>query len=80
MPIYKSEDNKNFNNYRPISLLSSFSKLLEKRAQKLGITFQELRIMEAGMFISAAPLHPENSRYIALLLKAIEVYRDCISR
>ena len=30
MPIYKSEDNKNFNNYRPISLLSSFSKLLEK--------------------------------------------------
>jgi len=57
-----------------------FSKLLEKRAQKLGITFQELRIMEAGMFISAAPLHPENSRYIALLLKAIEVYRDCISR
>jgi hypothetical protein len=56
-----------------------FGKLLEKRAQKLGITFQELRIMEAGMFISAAPLHTENSRYIALLLKALEVYRDCIS-
>ena len=30
IPIFKSEDPQSFNNYRPISLLSSFSKLLEK--------------------------------------------------
>ena len=30
VPIYKSGDSQQFTNYRPISLLSSFSKLLEK--------------------------------------------------
>ena len=34
IPIYKSEDCDLFNNYRPISLLSSFSKLLEKIVAK----------------------------------------------
>ena len=30
IPIYKSADNKQFNNYRPISILPAFSKILEK--------------------------------------------------
>ena len=30
IPIHKSGEISNFNNYRPISLLSAFSKLLEK--------------------------------------------------
>ena len=32
IPIYKSEDKDKFTNYRPISILSAFSKLLEKVA------------------------------------------------
>ena len=30
VPVYKAEDNQQFNNYRPISLLPCFSKVLEK--------------------------------------------------
>jgi hypothetical protein len=33
VPIYKSADASDINNYRPISLLSSFSKVLEKIVQ-----------------------------------------------
>ena len=32
VPIFKAAETDNFTNYRPISLLSSFSKLLEKVA------------------------------------------------
>ena len=32
VPIFKAGETDNFTNYRPISLLSSFSKLLEKAA------------------------------------------------
>jgi len=32
VPIFKAGETNNFRNYRPISLLSSFSKLLEKVA------------------------------------------------
>jgi hypothetical protein len=32
IPVYKTDDPHSFNNYRPISLLSTFSKLLEKIA------------------------------------------------
>lgn len=39
IPIYKSGNKKLFNNYRPISILPSFSKLLEKLVTKRLVTF-----------------------------------------
>ena len=30
IPLYKKDDNKSFGNYRPISLLSSISKIFER--------------------------------------------------
>ena len=39
IPIFKTDDKHNFTNYRPISLLSSFSKLLEKIAAAQMIKF-----------------------------------------
>ena len=32
IPLYKKDDNKSFGNYRPISLLSSISKIFERVA------------------------------------------------
>lgn len=40
VPLFKNGDVHHFNNYRPVSLLSQFSKILEKWfAQKLNIFF-----------------------------------------
>ena len=39
VPIFKSGDKHNFTNYRPISLLSSFAKLLEKIVAKQVLDF-----------------------------------------
>lgn len=41
IPIYKSKDKEQFNNYRPISLLSSISKIFEKIVYKRLYTFIE---------------------------------------
>ena len=41
IPIFKSGNNNSFNNYRPISLLPSFSKLLEKAMAKRLVGFLE---------------------------------------
>ncbi len=41
IPIYKAKDKKNISNYRPISLLPSISKILEKVVHKNVYTFLE---------------------------------------
>ena len=39
VPVFKDGDRHNYNNYRPISLLSSFSKLVEKIVSRQLISF-----------------------------------------
>jgi hypothetical protein len=39
IPIYKSGDASDINNYRPISLLSTFSKILEKIVQSRLVSY-----------------------------------------
>jgi hypothetical protein len=42
IPIYKSKEKENMTNYRPVSLLTSFSKLLEKVVHKRTYNFLQL--------------------------------------
>jgi len=53
-----------------------FMEILKKRANELGVSLEEMRVLESGLFFSAAALHNENSRFIALTLKGIEVYLE----
>ena len=41
IPIYKAENREHFSNYRPISLLTNFSKIFERVMYKRLITFVE---------------------------------------
>lgn len=61
-------------------LKNIFGEFLQLRASRLGLSFEELRILEAGLFLSAAPLHPENSRFIALAIKGLEIYGEYTSK
>lgn len=53
-----------------------FKEFLEKKLCSLGLDYNTFRALEAGLFLSAAPLHFENSRWIALVLKAREIMRE----
>lgn len=52
-----------------------FNEFLEKKLCSLGLDYNTFRALEAGLFLSAAPLHIENSRWLALVLKAREILR-----
>lgn len=52
--------------------------LLLDRIKILGISFNELRILEAGLFISAPPLHAESNRAAALYLHGLEIIGENI--
>lgn len=53
-----------------------FREFLDKKLSALGIDYNTFRALEAGLFLSAAPLHSENSRWLALVLKAREILRE----
>mgnify|MGYP001790808951 CR=1 FL=1 len=48
IPIYKSQEKNDFTNYRPISLLSTFSKLLEKIVAKQMFRFLNKHKIQIG--------------------------------
>ena len=62
IPIYKGEDKYSFNNYRPISLISNFGKLLEKIAASQMIKyldkFKILYVHQYGFRKGHNAIHP----------------------
>ena len=62
IPIYKGEDKYSFNNYRPISLISNFGKLLEKIAASQMIKyldkFKILYVHQYGFRKGHNTIHP----------------------
>ncbi len=62
MPIFKSGDPTEINNYRPISLLSSFGKILEKIvANKLTVFLETNSIIskyQFGFRANHSTVHP----------------------
>jgi hypothetical protein len=44
-----------------------------------GLTYHDLRMLEAGLFLSAAELHLENDRGLALFLNGLEIAKGVLS-
>ena len=61
IPLFKSENKSDFSNYRPISLISQFSKILEKlfneRLQQLLNTNNILSISQYGFRAYMSTMH-----------------------
>ena len=55
------------------NIKSMFLEYFQKELVAFGISTQEFRILEAGLFLSAAPLHGENDRVWALFTKACHI-------
>jgi hypothetical protein len=53
-----------------------FKEFLEDKLKQLGINFETFRVLEAGLFLSAAPLHQENDRWIALITQSQRILDD----
>lgn len=51
IPLFKSDDRHEFNNYRPVSMLSQFSKVLEKLfVQKLDIFLEKNHLLSESQY------------------------------
>ena len=61
IPLFKSENRSDFSNYRPISLLSQFSKILEKlfnlRLEQLLISNEKLSNCQYGFRSCMSTVH-----------------------
>jgi hypothetical protein len=55
---------------------SLFTEFLNRRLTKFGLDFKTFRTLEAGLFLSAAPLHSENDRWLALTVQANRILKD----
>jgi hypothetical protein len=62
IPIFKAGDASDINNYRPISLLSTFSKILEKIVQNRLVDYLEthnlISLQQFGFRSSHSTVHP----------------------
>jgi hypothetical protein len=53
-----------------------FNDFLRDKLRDIGLDYETFRILEAGLFLSAAPLHSENNRWLALTLRANTILRE----
>ena len=61
-PVYKANSKENFANYRPISVLPFFCKILEKLMYKRAITFLNKKYsIKQLVWIQSWPLDPASS-------------------
>jgi hypothetical protein len=56
-----------------------FKEFLHQACHNYGITKEELRIIEASLFMSAAPLHPEGNRGKALFLNGLSIVKEVMN-
>jgi hypothetical protein len=58
---------------RPLYSRSILRDLLITQIEKYNLTFKEFRLLESTLFLSAAALHTENNRGIALFLRGMQI-------
>ena len=73
LPIFKSDSRSDVNNYKPISLLSAFSKILEKLMHKRLYSFLEHNVIYNSQFGLQ-----ENKSTQHSLIEIVEKVRNCI--
>ena len=81
IPVYKKDDNQIFSNYRPISLLPSFSKILEKVVHKRLLHYLNIKNI---ISFSQYGFQPNSSTELAVLelqdriVKSMATHKFCL--
>jgi hypothetical protein len=55
---------------------SMFKEYLSDKLVEFGLDYNTFRTLEAGLFLSASPLHNESDRWLALILHANTILRE----
>jgi hypothetical protein len=54
--------------------------VITSRLHHRGITYQDLRLLESGLFLSASAMHTETNRGLALLLNGLQIANGVIQK